>query len=77
MSNFFEDLKKYFSETPKNEILEVWTKSAELDSIGVSVDEFLLNSHHQYYVYSSDPNITCLGYLTDNLNPKFTSGFFI
>lgn len=77
MNNFFEDLKKYFAETPKNEILEVWAKSAEMDNIGVSVDEFLINSKHQYYMYSNDPDINCLGYLTDNLNPKFTSGFFI
>lgn len=71
MNNFFEDLKKYFSETPKDEILDVWAKSIEMDNVGVSIDEFLANSQHQYYVYSSDPNISCSGYLTDNLNPKF------
>jgi hypothetical protein len=41
MDNFLEELKKYFKETPKDKILEDWSKSEEFDNVGPTVEEFL------------------------------------
>jgi hypothetical protein len=34
MSNFLDELKKYFESTPQNKILEDWAKSERYDEIG-------------------------------------------
>lgn len=75
MSNFFEELKKYFEVTPREKVLEDWAKSAELDKVGPTVEEFLLNTNQYYQIFSEEP----LGFsLSENnvYSPKFTSGFF-
>ncbi len=76
MSNFFEDLKRYFKTTPKEEILRVWEKSIQMDSVGVTVEEFLMSSHNYYYRFSSVPNKNCIKYLNNNLKPEVNFGFF-
>jgi hypothetical protein len=46
-SNFYEKLKQYFEETPREKILEDWAKSAEFDNVGPTVDDFLNNTNKQ------------------------------
>jgi hypothetical protein len=36
-----EELKKYFQDTPREEVLENWAKSAKFDDVGPTMDEFL------------------------------------
>ena len=42
-NDFVEDLKKYFDETPEDEIISTWNKSAYLDENpnNITVKEFL------------------------------------
>jgi hypothetical protein len=40
-NNFYEKLKEYLKNTPKEKILEDWSKSKESDKIGITVEEFL------------------------------------
>lgn len=40
-NNFYEDLKKYFEETPREKVLEDWEKSKECDKVGPTVNEYL------------------------------------
>ncbi len=76
MNNFFEDLKKYLEETPKEKIFSVWEKSAGMDSVGVSVEKFLVNSYSYHPIFSNSPNIDCIEYLNNNLKPEVVFGFF-
>jgi hypothetical protein len=46
-SNFYEKLKEYFENTPREKVLEDWNKSAHLDNVGPTVDEFIENSQEQ------------------------------
>jgi hypothetical protein len=46
-SNFYEDLKKHFENTPREKLLEEWEKSAESDKVGPTVEEFLNNSKQE------------------------------
>ena len=39
--SFVEELEKYFEVTPREKVLEDWTKSAEFDNVGISVEDFL------------------------------------
>ncbi|MDO6738613.1 hypothetical protein [Wenyingzhuangia sp. 2_MG-2023] len=75
MSNFFEELKQYFEKTPREEILDVWSKSEECDQVGPTVDELISHSN-RYYVHSEEPNQSSSELINNNLNPKYTSGFF-
>jgi hypothetical protein len=42
--NFYEKLKEYFENTPREKVLEDWNKSAHLDNVGPTIDEFIENS---------------------------------
>jgi hypothetical protein len=46
-TNFYEDLKKHFENTPREKLLEEWEKSAESDKVGPTVEEFLNNSKQE------------------------------
>jgi hypothetical protein len=46
-NNFYEKLKQYFEETPREKVLEDWAKSAEYDKVGPTVDDFLNNTNKQ------------------------------
>jgi len=41
--NFYEQLVKYFQNTPREKVLEDWAKSTEFDNVGLTVEEFLAN----------------------------------
>lgn len=76
MSNFFEELKKYFEITPQNKVLEDWAKSEEFDKIGPTVEEFIRSTQMYYRIHSEIPLQGCfIG--NNNYSPKFTSGFFM
>ncbi|MDP3441815.1 MAG: hypothetical protein Q8T08_03050 [Ignavibacteria bacterium] len=75
MNNFLEELKKYFEATPQDKILEDWAKSADHDNVGPTIEEFIKNSKY-YHVYSNAPNAGCIQPEINNLNPKYSSGFF-
>jgi hypothetical protein len=45
--NFYEKLKEYFEKTPREKVLEDWNKSAHLNNVGPTVDEFIENSQEQ------------------------------
>jgi hypothetical protein len=80
MSNFYEALKQYFEDTPREKVLENWAKSAEFDKIGPSVDEFMKHTQAQRSYYNfvhpqakqNPQEVT-----TSNYYPKFTSGFLM
>lgn len=76
MNNFFEELKKYLDNTPKDEVLKTWKKSEEMDKVGVSVEEFLTHHQNYEYIYSSDPVPWNQNITINNLSPKFSSDFF-
>lgn len=40
-NDFYEDLKRYFEETPREKVLEDWEKSKEYDQVGPTVNEYL------------------------------------
>jgi hypothetical protein len=48
-TNFFESLQKYFKETPREKVLEDWNKSAHLDNVGPTVEEFVENSNEERF----------------------------
>jgi hypothetical protein len=45
--SFYDALKEYFENTPRDKVLEDWAKSAEYDKIGPTVEEFLDNTNKQ------------------------------
>lgn len=48
-SNFYEKLKQYFEETPREKVLEDWAKSAEYNKVGPTIDDFLNNTKEKMY----------------------------
>ena len=44
-----QELEKYFKETPREKVLEDWEKSRDCDNVGITVEEFLLNTGKQKY----------------------------
>ncbi len=77
MNNFIEELKMYFENTPKEEILKVWNETAaEFDGIGITVEELLSRSVYQY-ILPDNLDIGSRIIASNNFNPEFSSGFFV
>jgi hypothetical protein len=77
MNNFFEDLKKYFETTPREEVLKDWAESEEFDKIGLTFKEFSeISQKHYTTVISSSPNFGNLQNLINQYSPKFDFGLF-
>ena len=76
MNNFYEELKKYLEETPREKILEDWAKSAESDNVGPTVAEFLASTQC-YSVCTHDQNEGSKQNILNNYSPEYTSGFFL
>lgn len=74
MNNFFEELKKYFEVTPREKVLEDWSKSAEFDKVGPTVEEFLHNTNQYYQIHSEEPLEVCLPGINETTRSFF--GFF-
>lgn len=49
--NLLDKLKKYFDETPREQVLADWEKSKDCDNVGPTIDEFL---SHQNFIISND-----------------------
>lgn len=43
MSTLLENLKKYFAETPREQVLKDWESSKKFDKVGPTVKEFIDN----------------------------------
>ena len=65
VSNLLEELKQYFENTPREQILEDWERTKEYEGVGHTADEFLTT------VYSQRVKI-----VTNIYSPSFSSGFF-
>jgi hypothetical protein len=74
-NNFFEELKKYFENTPREQVLEDWGKSLEFDNVGPTVEDFLNLTKKYYQTHLNYPAESEMIFKTNNANPKFTSGF--
>lgn len=55
--DLIELLNKYFTETPREKILEDWEKSSKYDSIGPTVEEFIKQTEYLQSLYKT-PEIT-------------------
>lgn len=77
MDNFLEKLKKYFSETPKQEIKRQWEKSVKWDEVGISVTDFIKHSQNRFYIESAEEFQNNVSTVSIEHSPKFNSGFFI
>lgn len=76
MNNFLEDLKAYLAKTDTAEVLAAWERTAKADEVGPSFEEFLNHTRAYCYTYIEQPH-DCHLNTTDNLSPKFASGFFL
>jgi hypothetical protein len=47
--DIFENLKEYYKTTPRKKVLQDWNKSAHLDKVGPTVDEFIENSNKEIF----------------------------
>jgi len=61
MSDIVDALKKYFAETPREQIMEDWAKSEKYDNVGIPVNDFLAAQEEGMYLIKdgqiSDCNI--------------------
>jgi hypothetical protein len=76
MSNFLEELKEYFENTPKEEILKAWAETAEFEGVGITVEELLSYTGYSY-ILPDDIDIGSSKITSLHFSPEFSSGFFI
>ena len=76
MKNFYDKLKEYLENTPQDVILSDWAKSASDDAVGPTFEEFFENSI-KYEMYNNIPKQGYQQFLANDLDPKFSSGFFL
>jgi len=75
MNNFFEELKKYFASTSPEKRLKDWSKTAECDNVGPSVENFITDT--QQFLFSLDEdNLEYSENIISNFSLEFASGFF-
>ena len=76
MNNLLEDLKKYFRDTPDEQIQKDWSESEKYDEIGPSVEEFIKETQ-SFFKLEQDKllNKQLREYL--NIQPGVTFGFLI
>ncbi|MBB3842148.1 hypothetical protein FHS57_006179 [Runella defluvii] len=77
MSNFLEELKKYFEATPQDIIFDNWAKyDNEENNVGPTIEDFLTHCH-LYQLQSSDPmKRPSHQFSLSTPSPKSSSGFF-
>ena len=73
MKDFLKELEAYLANTPTDKILEDWAKTEEWDLVGIRADQFLISTGN-YNFCSSPPDFVKID---ANLNPEYTSGFFL
>ena len=75
MENILENLKKYFRETPREEVLKGWEEAKKnAPKGGPKLNDFLCITGILYGP-SQIGNITVNGIQQNNINPKKSSGF--
>lgn len=76
MNNFVDELKKYFENTPREQVLKDWAESEEFSETGTTFEEFIeTQKKYQKVRLKEFENVeTTFNNLHD---PKFSSGFFI
>ena len=74
MMNFYEELEKYFANTPREKVLEDWAVSKNYDNVGPKVDDILKNLT-LYQTLTCEPFGFKLTIFNNIYNPEFSSGF--
>ncbi len=77
MNNIFEELKKYFSSTPQNEVLKDWESTKADDAVGPTLSEFICYTEQMFRIANSEKIKPKEKTNIIFNNPKYTSGFFI
>lgn len=77
MSNMLEDLKKYFRNTPSEQIMKDWAETQSSDNIGPTVEEFLQKTKTYFKLEEPKIDWISLKVKSDNINPKYSSGFLL
>jgi hypothetical protein len=76
-NNFFEELIKYFENTPREQVLADWAKSEEFDNVGPAVEDILSFSKRRQKIELTEHRESEYSYNLNNLNPKKASGFLL
>jgi hypothetical protein len=76
MGNLVDNLKKYFESNSDEQIFKDWNSVEQHDEVGPTVSEFLTNIT-DFQMKILDPDECFTNFINENLNPNFTSGFFI
>ncbi len=74
MNNFFEDLQSYFNTVPRQIVLQDWSQTEVFDSVGISVDAYLLAISPNFQI--PDIFITVDSELDTTYKPEEYFGFF-
>jgi hypothetical protein len=74
-NSFFEELNKYLENTPREQVLVDWAKSADFDTVGPTLEEFLGLQSRFYHVTLEDPLESEIKIVNQKFSPKFDSGF--
>lgn len=77
MNDFFDNFLSYLDTTPKEELLNTWSKYEEFDNVGPRIEDFILPSL-QFAFSSQEKKIEQVEFNTFNQYcPEYSSGFFI
>ena len=69
MNNILEDLKKYFQDTPQEQIMKEWAETEKYDKVGPSIEEFLIKTKLYFKLEDED-----LGEGIENVDSTETEG---
>jgi hypothetical protein len=76
MSNVFERLKKYFAETPQEEIEQSWESTKKDDEVGPTIEEYMSHAELWFNLNNAEKK-KLKGSANYNFdNPKYSSGYF-
>ena len=77
MMTYLDELKEYFEKTPKEQVLQEFSKyDVEENNVGSTVDEFLQSCQHYYGINYCPPDNLHFQIQNKELSSKFSSGFF-
>ncbi len=77
MSSLIENLKSYFANTSREKILMDWEETLEFDNVGITMDEFLIQTNWNFRIKTDDPLNGGANLIVNNYSPKFSSDFFL
>lgn len=77
MNNILEDLKKYFQDTPQEQIMKEWAETEKYDKVGPSIEEFLIKTKLYFKLEDEDLVLKEQNFPKNIKNPNYTSGFFL